>query len=339
MRRLGLLGEAVLITSPSNLFYFTQYRNNDVKLLYYKEMAYYFTDSRYFEEVRQLPLSLELCDIKIFDEFITNNKIKKLWIEDSISIMDYQHLQQLNIASFKFISKEISKFRAIKSEFELKNIKSAQAITDKTFLQIIPYIKEGITELKLGNILSSLLYQNGAESLAFDNIVAFGTDTSKPHAHPSFRKLSKGMGITLDFGAKFNGYCSDMTRTVFFGNPEKKVKDIYNLVLEAQELALENIKAGMTGVMCDAICRDFFAKKNLDKYFIHSLGHSFGIDIHENPNFSPKCDDIITEKMVLSVEPGLYFEGQFGIRIEDAVYFDKKHIINLTKSQKDMIIV
>ncbi len=169
--------------------------------------------------------------------------------------------------------------------------------------------------------------------------MAFGKNTSKPHAQPSNTKLEKGMPITLDFGAKLNNYCSDMTRTIFFGQPNQEMIDIYNIVLEAQNIALNNINEGMTGKECDSLSREYFKKKGLDKYFLHSLGHSLGIDIHEWPRFSAQSQDIMKQNMVLSVEPGLYFEDRFGIRIEDIIYFDKNGIVDLTKSPKNIIIV
>lgn len=339
MQRLSRMGEAVLITTPSNLLYFTGYRNSDAKLLYFNSKGYYFTDSRYFEEVSQLPLSLEICDIKKFDDFISDNKITTLSLEDSIEYLYCEHLKKLNIKDFTFISSKINKLRAIKTDAEIAKIKKAQAITDRSFTEVLLYIKEGMSENELNNILSSLLYKNGADSLAFDNIVAFGKNTSKPHAHPSGITLSKGMPITLDFGAKLDGYCSDMTRTIFFGQPCAEIEKTYHLVLEAQAIALDQIKTGMTGKECDSIARDYFAANGADKFFIHSLGHSLGIDIHESPNFSQKCDEVMEQNMVLSVEPGLYYENRFGIRIEDIIYFNKDSINNLTKSEKNMIIV
>jgi Xaa-Pro aminopeptidase len=338
MNLLKHLNNATLISSPSNLFYFTSFKNADAKLLYNGE-ALYFTDARYFEDIKLLNLNIQILDIKDFYNYIEKHKFSCLLIEENLPYFEVKRLSDLNVHTFISINEQIDELRSIKSNNEIENIKAAQAITDKTFIDILGEIREDMTEKELSSILSSLLYKNGAESLAFDNIVAFGKNTSKPHAQPSNTKLKVGMPITLDFGAKLNNYCSDMTRTIFFGQPEDELIKTYNIVLEAQKIALDNIKPGMTGIECDNLARAYFEKHGLGKYFIHSLGHSLGIDIHESPRFSPKCADIMKENMVMSVEPGLYFENNYGIRIEDIIYFDKNAATDLTKSEKNMIIV
>lgn len=339
MKLLQQFKDAALITSPSNLFYFTSYKNSDANLLYYNNVAYYFTDARYFEEIKLLNINCKVMDVKDFDTFIFDNKIYNLCIEDSLEYNKLISLQKLNVTNFISITDKINKLRAIKSDDEINKIKAAQSITDKTFSDVLNKIYEGMSEKELNSILSSILYRNGAESLAFDNIVAFGKNTSKPHAHPTSTQLKKGMPITLDFGAKLNNYCSDMTRTIFFGKPDDEIIATYNVVLEAQKIALENIRVGMTGKECDNLARKYFKTQGVDKHFLHSLGHSLGIDIHETPNFSQKCEDVMMGNMVLSVEPGLYFENNYGIRIEDIIYFDKNTVNNLTNSPKNLIII
>ncbi|MFA6866144.1 MAG: aminopeptidase P family protein [Clostridia bacterium] len=331
--------EQFIITNPANLYYFTGYKNADSIILFFNKTAYYFTDSRYFEEVASCIEGYQIKNIEYFWEFLESNSITTLGVEDSLIFSMQTKLQKINCKNLYSITGKISKLRAIKNEEELSKITYAQSITDTTFLELLHYIKLGQTENNLSHILSALLYQNGADELAFDNIVAFGKNTSKPHAHPGNTKLELGMPITFDFGAKYQNYCSDMTRTVFFGKPTDEMVNIYNYVLNAQKLALKNIAVGKSGKDCDKIARDYFKENNLDKYFTHSLGHSLGIDIHENPNFSPKCEDIIQSNMVLSVEPGLYFENKFGIRIEDIIFFDKNIIKNLTNSEKNIIII
>lgn len=339
MKNITYSGDLCIIKSPSNLFYLSQYENADAVIVIDKGKNYYFTDARYFEEVKCLQKDFVISDIKDFKAFISDGDFRATSVEKNLSVADYLELKSYGIQEFNFIDEEISKLRAVKSEKELNFMISAQAITDKAFEKILSCIKEGITERELASKLEAFLFESGGEDLAFKTIVAFGENTSKPHAHRTDKKLEKGMPITMDFGAKFGGYCSDMTRTVFLGEPSKKIKDIYYAVAEAQEAALAGINVGMTGRECDAIARNLFAKKNLDKYFLHSLGHGLGIDIHEYPNFSPKCEAVMREGMVLSVEPGLYFAGEFGVRIEDVIYFGENGIINLTKSPKNMIII
>lgn len=329
----------IIISTPSNLFYFTDYKSADAVLVFFDHKSYYFTDSRYFEEVGQLLTGFIVLDICDLGTFFRDNHIADANIEGDISLNFYKTLQSFGIVNFTIFDGHIAAMRAIKKPYELVRIKKAQAITDATFSDIFDYIKEDITERELASCLESLLLQNGADELAFTSIVAFGENTSKPHAHRSDKKLQKNMPITLDFGAKYNGYCSDMTRTIFFGTPNTDFINIYKAVLDAQVFALNNIKIGLSGKDCDNFAREYLKKLDLDKYFVHSLGHSLGIDIHEVPNFSKKCDTIMEKGMVLSVEPGVYIPNKYGVRIEDIIYFDETCIKNLTKSPKKMIIL
>ncbi len=339
MKKLQYQGDMCIITSPSNLFYLTGYQNADAILAYCGGKSYYFTDSRYFEEVEFMRPQTEIMNIGDFDGFVKDNSVKSVSIETSTNIREYLRLKRLGVEDIHFVDEEIASLRMIKSKEELDIMMKAQSITDKAFSSILAQIKEGMTERELASILESYLFLYDGDGLAFDSIVAFGKNTSKPHAHRGDTALEKGMPITMDFGAKFGGYCSDMTRTVFFGQPTDEALKTYNLVLDAQNEALNNIKVGMTGKECDELARGLFRKNGVDKYFIHSLGHSLGIDVHESPNFSPKCDKIMQKGMTLSVEPGLYFPDNHGVRIEDVIYFDENGIINLTKSPKNIIIL
>lgn len=329
----------VIINTPSNLFYFTDYNSADAVLIFHNDKKYYFTDARYFAEVEKLLKGFEIMDIAILKAFIGSQGITKCGIEGNITLNFYNELLSFGIKDCSIIDKKVQDMRAVKKPYELERIKKAQKITDKTFADILPHIKEGITEIELAATLEGLLIKNGSEQRAFSSIVAFGENTAKPHAHRSNKALKCGMPITLDFGAKFDGYCSDMTRTVFFGAISKDMEEIYNCVYDAQKIALKNIKTGLSGKQCDSFARDYFKSKSLDSYFLHSLGHSLGIDIHEMPNFSQKCDAIMRQGMVMSVEPGLYLADKYGVRIEDIIYFDANGIKNLTKSPKNIIII
>jgi len=339
MRKFNYKGDMCIIESPSNLFYFSGYRNADAILAFCGGKSYYFTDSRYFEEVEFMRPETEILNIADFGKFVTDNGVKTVSIESSVNIKEYLRLKKLGIEEFHFVDEEINKLRMIKDEKEIEIMRKAQSITDRAFSAVIEEVTEGMTERELASKLEAHLFGFGGEGLAFDSIVAFGKNTSKPHAHRGETRLEKGMPITMDFGASFGGYCSDMTRTVFFGKPSEKIIETYKLVAEAQTYAIENVKPGMTGRECDALARNLFAEHGLDKYFLHSLGHSLGIDIHENPTFSPRCEAVIQKGMVLSVEPGLYFSDNFGIRIEDVIYFGENGVNNLTKSPKNIIIL
>lgn len=332
-------GDFCFIKSPSDLFYFTGYENADAVLIFADGEKRYFTDSRYFEEVACLRDGFVIDDVQNLGSFLAARHFRSASVESSLSYADFVFLKENGIEDFFLADAEISALRAVKSPRELALMTRAQEITDAAFTSVLGELREGMSERELASAAEASLFKLGADSLAFTSIVAFGSNTSRPHAHRSDTVLKRGMPVTLDFGAKFSGYCSDMTRTVFFGEPSEEIKEIYRVVLQAQERALERLRAGMTGRECDDLARGFFREKGLDAYFIHSLGHSLGIDCHETPSFSPKCADIIKKGMTMSVEPGLYFEGRFGVRIEDVIYFDETGIRNLTKSPKNMIIL
>lgn len=337
MKKLLTELDAIYIQSLSNLFYFSKYKSADAKILITKDSDYYFTDARYFEEVENLPFVIK--NISDFYVFLKNEKIENLGTDLSISIDEYELLQKYGIKTVKNVSSYIQNKRSVKTDEEIRFIEKAQSITDKTFSDVLGSIKEGMTERELDSILKSLLYKNGAEGLAFDPIVAFGKNTSKPHAHPGDNVLSCGDFITLDFGASYNSYCSDMTRTVAFGKPTEEMVKIYNYVLESQNKAIDALHAGIIGKDAQKIVEDYFTERGVREYFTHSLGHSLGIDIHENPNLSAKNALPIPEGCVTSVEPGLYFPQKFGVRIEDIVVFLKNGVKNLTNSPKKLIII
>ena len=340
--------EAIIILSPSNLFYFTKYSNADAAVLLTAEKKYYICDKRTSEEAGELLKDFEIVDsknlsyVKATRNLIKKLGIKKLGYEDKqITHVDYLELVGRRLSkpfTLKPCWKYISNLRAIKTQEELQLIRKAQAITDKVFVDTLNYISPGMTELEVASYMNSKIYAYGGE-LAFEPIVAFGKNTSKPHAHPGNTTLQKNDVVTLDFGAKYKGYCSDMTRSFAVGTPPEGYKELYNAVLEAQTTAINTLKAGITGKDGDAIARKKLTDRGYGEYFTHSLGHSLGVDIHESPNLSPRYEGIIPEGAVLSVEPGAYLEGKYGVRIEDIVVFQKSRVDNLTKSSKHLIIL
>ncbi len=347
MENIFCVCDAAIITSPSNLFYFTGYSNADAVVVLTKNKKYYITDKRSIEESSDALSDWSIIDTGsnpyLFTAMGVINSLKCINVgyenntilhADFISIENYTTALQTLVD----ISKEIDELRSIKNSVELATIIKAQEITDKVFSAIQLEAKAGISEIELASKLNAMIYSNGA-TLAFDTIVAFGENTSKPHSHPTLKILQENDVVLIDFGAKYNGYCSDMTRSFAVGCVSSEYETMYNHVLQAQLIAINGIKAGMTGKECDSLARDYFKKQGLEAYFTHSLGHSLGVDIHESPNFSPRCDDSISENAVLSIEPGLYFEGKFGIRIEDIVIVKKTTVENLTNSLKPLIIV
>lgn len=331
--------DTLVLLLPSNTLYLSGYSSTNCQIIITDKKSYFLTDMRYF---------LEASD-KLDDRFevvcgsLEDNKelIKgdTIGFEIGISYIEYLSLEKICQGKrLVDISDKIAAIRDIKSSDEIDKILKAQSVTELAFKEALDYIREGISEYELAAYIEYIMLKNGC-SLAFDSIVAFGEHTASPHAHRSDKLLKTGEFITMDIGAKYQGYCSDMTRTVCFGNPSSEQTEIYNAVLKAQLEVLDKLKAGFTGRQGDAIARDYFASLGLEKYFTHSLGHGVGIDIHEGTGMTPREDRILKKGMVITVEPGLYLQGKFGVRIEDMALIDENSVKSLTNANKQLIIL
>lgn len=342
--------DAAIILSSSNKSYLLSALCDDAGcLVITKNKAYYIIDSRYFEVAQRLEsdkIKIILQD-KLFEqisEIFKRDGCKEVCLETSfVSVEDFklykQKLKDFEINPAIDASKYICDLRKIKSDFEIKKIKKAQEITDNAFTHILSSIKVGKTEKELALELEFYMRLHGARSSSFDIIFVAGKNSSLPHGCPSDYKLQNSDLITIDFGADFEGYKSDMTRTVALGSVSDEQKQVYETVLLAQRAALKEIKAGECCSKIDSIARNVISDRGYGQYFGHALGHSVGIDIHESPNFSPKCDEILKPGMVLTVEPGIYLPGKFGVRIEDMVVITEFGAENITKSDKSLIIL
>jgi len=231
----------------------------------------------------------------------------------------------------------IAELAAIKSHAQIKNIKQAQHISEVVLRRVINKLTIGIGEVKFSKLIISELKQGGVKALAFEPIVAFGQGAADVHHVPTKNKLQIGDTVMLDFGTTINGYCSDMTRTFFFGEPAKRQAKIYADVLQAQELALKKLKAGHRNCgEIDYATRSYLGKKYPRRAFPHGLGHGVGTAIHEWPTLKPNSKDILKPNMIITIEPGLYFKNWGGIRIEDMVVITKHNVTDLTKFPKDL---
>ena len=231
----------------------------------------------------------------------------------------------------------IEKQRAIKDNDEIKYITKACNITDDCFEYLLNYIKIGMTEKQIAGAIERFFRINGAEEIAFETVVASGPNSSMPHAVPTDRKVEYGDVITIDMGCKYNGYCSDMTRTIFVGKVDEEIEKIYKLVLKNQKQTLKEMKEG---AICKNIAKMVVNDFEINGYdLIHGLGHSVGLEVHEIPNLGTRSEVILKSNMIITDEPGIYLPGKFGIRIEDTVLVAKSTGITLTKSNKDIIII
>ena len=234
---------------------------------------------------------------------------------------------------------KISAFRGVKEDWEIELMRKAQAITDKAFSEVITRLKPGMTELELQAELIYCMYKNGATGLAFDPIVVSGPNTSLPHGVAGERVIREGDFVTMDFGASYQGYCSDMTRTVAVGFATEEMQKVYQVVLEAQTKAIAATKAGVPGKDIDGIARKVIEDAGYGEFFGHSYGHSLGLEIHEAPNMNLRNTEPLPAGAVCSAEPGIYLPGRFGVRIEDVTILREDGCEDITASPKNLMIV
>lgn len=280
---------------------------------------------------------------KIFetDSFLSNIEYScRVAVESSMNLEQYLKLcKTCPEVSFEIAKDAIMESRMVKDEEELQKLAKAEAIGDEAFTHILDFMKPGVTEKEVALELEFFMKRQGASKLSFDTIVASGSNSSMPHAQVTDRKIQSGDFVTMDFGCVYQGYCSDMTRTIAVGNPTEEMKKVYQIVLEANLRAMDGIREGIPCNEIDALARDYIKEQGYGDYFGHGLGHGVGLDIHEEPRFSPKCNIVTKENMVITDEPGIYLPGQFGVRIEDLVVVKKDGYEKLSHSAKELIII
>ena len=331
--------EAVLITSYPNIFYYSGFTSEDAYLLITKDLSLLFTDSRYTIQAKQQSATYEVCEISKTESIIKSLKQQILCIEeDVVSVSQFSKLQGYG-KKVKPFSKTIKYPRRVKEKEEIRKIAQAEELGDRAFSYVLDLIKPGKSEREIAVELEFFMRRNGATKLSFDTICASGVRSAMPHGVASDKIIEKGDFLTLDFGCILDGYCSDMTRTVVVGEATQRQKEIYQIVLDAQKAALDSLKAGISGKEADKLARDIIDKAGYKDNFGHGTGHSVGVEIHELPSLSPKSEDVLEAGNVVSVEPGIYIENFGGVRIEDLVQIDTENALNLTKSQKDLLII
>ncbi|MDP4120834.1 MAG: aminopeptidase P family protein [Bacillota bacterium] len=342
--------EAAVVISEVNRFYFTGFPSSDGLLLITKSTNYLLVDFRYGEKAESTANGYEVIVCKSIAEslkdLIIKHNIKQLLFESSrmtVSMLHY-FTEKTNELSVQFknderLDKLINNLRIIKSADEIEKIEKSQQITDAAFNHILNFIHPGVIERDIALEIEFFMRKNGAERVAFDLITITGKNTSLPHGVPGEATVCNGDFVTMDIGAVFEGYHSDMTRTVAVGNVSDEQKEIYEIVLNAQQNALNNIKSGVSCNDADSFARKIIDKAGYGDYFGHSVGHGVGLEIHEEPKVAPKQSTILSKNMIITVEPGIYLPGKFGVRIEDMVCVDTNGIKNLSNSPKNLIIL
>ncbi|MBQ8082531.1 MAG: aminopeptidase P family protein [Clostridia bacterium] len=340
-------GEAILLSKESNIFYVSGYAGEGIALIADHYCAI-VTDSRYTEAAQRTAPGFEVGEIKtgqshyqLAAEMLTGQNIHAVRFEvDKVTVAGFERMKK-DMPGFTFteLNGEPEYVRRYKEPSELALIREACDISCRALANILPQIKEGMTETDVRIALEFEMLRLGGDGLAFDTIVASGDNGSLPHAVPGPRKLKKGDMITMDFGAKKGGYCADMTRTVSLGEPDPEMKKIYGIVYEAQCAAQDAMHAGLVCSDVDKIARDIIGNAGYGQYFGHGLGHSVGIDIHENPRLSPLCKDVLEENVTMTVEPGIYVPGLGGVRIENTCVVGKDASETLVYAQKELLIL
>lgn len=332
---------ATLIFSPENLYYFSGFTGGEGMLYIDKSRLLLFTDSRYTVQARDEAPDFEVIDTAqtSVSEFLKKQGDKAYGFEDDyVTFSKFASLKRISPKSvFSPVSSHIDKLRMIKDEHEISLIEKAANIADSAYNYILDKIAVGKTEREIALDLEYFMLRQGAEGLSFDTIAASGIRSCMPHGTATDKVIETGDFLTLDFGCKYKGYCSDMTRTVVVGKASDRQKEIYNTVLSAQKAALDTIRAGELAKAVDDAARGVIENAGYGKHFGHGLGHSLGLKVHESPSCSPKSSDILTENMLMTVEPGIYIDDFGGVRIEDLVCVTNDGHRNLTTSGKDLI--
>ncbi|MBO5348601.1 MAG: aminopeptidase P family protein [Clostridia bacterium] len=343
-KMMGLNLQGMIITNPVNIRYLTNIQAEGILLITRKENIF-LTDSRYIEHVN--------ATLTIEDGIVVSN-IKNLTLDDyenfflfcenvgfeesNLTYAKYkEYMHKYRINNFEETEGIIEKQRMIKEDDELNNIKKACSITDNCFEYLKGFIKIGMSEKQVAAEIENFFMKNGADELAFSTIVASGKNSSMPHAVPTDKLIEPGDPITIDMGCKYNGYCSDMTRTIFAGFVPQYVKPVYDLVLKNQIQVSESLKEGVNIKNISKAIENNIKLNGFD--MMHSLGHGVGLEIHEYPFFGNRVDFYLKENMVITNEPGIYIPNKFGIRIEDTLLVSKYSSISLTKSDKNYVVI
>ena len=338
--------DAMLITSEPGEFYAVGFHGEGVALIT-PDKTWYWTDSRYIESAQQLIGGAEVAlppkgsnYYKLVAGLVKENNVAKLGFEEQyMSVRSHTAWTKEVEAEFVPASDLITELRTVKDENELAAMREAQRITDEALLEILNFIKPGLTESEVAARLTYIMARKGAERNSFDPIVACGPNGSKPHAVPGPDMIQKGQFVTMDFGCVAGGYCSDMTRTVAVGQPSEEMEFVYNTVLKAQLAGIAAAHAGVTGKEVHEAGARVIEEAGYGEYFGHGFGHSLGIEIHEDPGFHTRNDKPIPAGALLSAEPGIYLPGKFGVRIEDVIMLTEDGCIDITHSPKQLIIL
>jgi Xaa-Pro aminopeptidase len=339
--------EALWLDNELDRQYAVGFHTSDGAVLILRSKAYFITDSRYIEAAGETVRDAELllCSAAntqrdILRALLAENGVTALGVQDgSLSYSEYLRMQEALGVRFVPAQDITTLLRETKEAYEVESMVRAQRIAEKALDAVLGLIEPGITENAVAAELEYLMKKNGAESLAFETICVAGANSSRPHGVPSDNRLKAGDFITMDFGCKVSGYCSDMTRTVALGHVTDEMRRVYDTVLAAQQAGERAAKAGVIGRDMDKAARGVIENAGYGSCFGHGLGHSVGLLIHEGPNAGPRETRPLPAGTVVTCEPGIYLPGKFGVRIEDMLHITETRVENLTKAPRELIIL
>lgn len=337
--------EALLITSPYNLRYVSNFTGTTGLSLITLEKAYFVTDFRYTEQATAQAVGFEIVKNSgtIYEEvarLVEKDGIETLGFEqDFVSYSTFDLLEKIISSELIPVSDLVEELREVKDPKEIQTIKKACSISDAAFSYLLGVIKPGMSEIEVANLLDFHMRSLGATGVSFETIVASGVRSAMPHGVASEKLIETGDFVTIDFGCYYEGYVSDMTRTIAIGEPDAKLKEIYAITLEAQLKVIEAAKPGITGIELDAIARDHIASYGYGEAFGHSTGHGIGLEIHEGPNVSKLAKKKFVEGNVITNEPGIYLPGIGGVRIEDDLVITESGNEVIVHSPKELIVL
>lgn len=339
--------DAILLTNLDNIRYASGFTGSTATVIITQERAIILVDSRYTLQARRECSNFEVIQYsgdvwKFASSLINELEPTRLGFgANHITYANHRRLRAWVSKSTRLIAtlRFIEDIRMVKDIDEIARIRRACALADECFSHIIKWVKPGITEREVALEIDTYIRSHGGEREAFDTIVAAGPSAALPHNQPGFVVLQTGQMLKMDFGARLDGYNSDITRTIFLGKPDDKQREVYDTVLEAQLRAISEIRPGKTGREIDSVARDYIASKGYGENFGHGLGHSLGLSVHDGPGFSPASDIVLEPGMVITVEPGIYIEGWGGVRIEDDILVTDTGVEVLTASTKNIVVV
>ncbi|WP_038057441.1 aminopeptidase P family protein [Thermodesulfobacterium hydrogeniphilum] len=343
---------AFLFSSSSNVFYLSKFKSTNAYIIITKNNQYFLTDARYYEKAKEEIKDYEVIQIKdntikFLKNFLRSLEIKTLGFEkDKVSCEFKEKLRTKGI-KLKGFSRVLKDFRIIKDEEEIKIIKDGIKKTDKVYKSFLEELKKQLkkqiflTELNLRGILVYKMFEVGASGESFPSIIASGSHSAIPHWESSYQEIKLNAPLLVDMGLIWKGYCTDFTRTLFIGKPDEEFKKMYEIVKTAWYKGFERVKRGVSIAEIDKTIREYFQEKGLAEYFIHATGHGVGVEIHEAPRIFYKNSEegIIEDGMVFTIEPGLYFPGKYGIRLENIIIVENGRGENFSEIDLDLKVI